>query len=75
MRWSYRGIKSHNESAPLVAEYIHRMSLTKVGFRSDFSEMSIFKANCFSLIATEISALEKEEHKKQMQKAKIRGRR
>lgn len=61
---SYKGSGLANEAAPLVAEYNHRSMLKKLGYSFDVSELSSYKAECFSIIAGEIADLQAKEMKK-----------
>ena len=42
-------------------EFIARKRLAELGYMFDPSDLSIFKAECFQLISTEIQKLEAEE--------------
>jgi len=53
-----------NEALPLVAEYVQRSMLRKLGFTSSADDLSIFDVEAFSVISDEIARLEKEEMKK-----------
>jgi hypothetical protein len=47
-----------------VQEYSLRENLSKIGYVFDGSKLSAFKADCFNLIAMELSKIEQEEIKK-----------
>lgn len=53
-----------NEAAPLLYEYNSKKVLAKLGYRFDSNELSVFDAEVYNLIASEISQLESEEIKK-----------
>ena len=61
MQDAYQENKRANETAPLLMEFIARKRLAELGFMFDPSDLSIFKAECFQLISTEIQKLEAEE--------------
>jgi hypothetical protein len=65
-RFAYRGSKFTNEAAPIVNEYSTRIMLAKLGYTSDISRLSLFKANCFSIIESEIA----KERDRQMKRRK-----
>lgn len=54
--------------SPLVYEYAERKTLAKIGFTSDLSDLSVFEAEAFNLIASEFSRLEREEFKQKSRK-------
>ena len=66
----YRGGKINSDAAPIVYEYMQKQHLRKLGYNFDSKDLSVFKADCFTIIAGEISKLEKEE----MEKVKRRGK-
>jgi hypothetical protein len=62
---AYRGANDFtNEAAPLVAEYVQRMRMAKLGYQSDTKALSAFKGAAFSLIAEEIAKLQDADLKK-----------
>lgn len=64
----YKGLKSTNDAYPLVSEYSQRRRLAKLGYTSNISELSAWKASVFVMIDSEIDRLESEEMKKKRQK-------
>lgn len=53
-----------NAAAPLLAEFNQRRRLAKMGYRFRPEALSVFKAECFVLIDSEIDRLEAEEMKR-----------
>lgn len=54
----------------LVAEYVSRQSLAKIGYRFNGEELDEFTARVFTIISGEIAKIEDEEHKKASRKRK-----
>lgn len=53
-----------NEAAPIFHEYVMRRRLAKLGFTTDMSQLSAFKAECFYLIDVEVEETQSKEAKK-----------
>lgn len=68
VKLAYRGAKATNATSGLVAEYFHRKSLAKLGFTSSMSDLPCWKFECFTVISSELSRLEKEELNKAKRK-------
>jgi hypothetical protein len=62
--FSYRGAGPANETSWLVAEYVLRQRLSKLGYRTDTGGLSAVKAEAFGVIAAEIDQLREKELKK-----------
>ena len=43
-----------NEGTEIYHEYLTRLRLAKLGYRSNFADLDPFKADCFLIIDTEI---------------------
>lgn len=54
-----------NEAASLVSEYAQRQYLAELGFQFDGESLDPFRAEAFTIIAQEISIIERETMKKQ----------
>ena len=63
MHCAFKEIPFTNEAAPLLAEFNQRRRLAKLGYQFDPGSLSVFKAECFILIDSEIDRLESEAMK------------
>jgi hypothetical protein len=53
-----------NETFDLVHEYATLENLRKLGYTQEFSNLSVFKAECFAIIGNEFARLAREEAKR-----------
>ena len=70
--WSL-GANENTEAAWIVSEYYQRKMLSDVGYRFDASKLSTFKVEAFTVIANQLSKIEREQAKK-MRAKQGRGR-
>ena len=68
----WRGHSVEGDATPVIGEYFQRQTLSKIGYRFDASELNSFKAECFGIIANQLSVLENQENTKAAQKSKRR---
>ncbi len=60
-RAAVKGQALVNEAAPIFHEYVMRKRLAKLGYVSDMSTLSAFKAECFYLIDVEVDDTQAKE--------------
>jgi len=61
-------------STMILNEYLNRKHLAEIGYMTDTSKLSSFKAECFLLIAGTFATEQKKKHDADMAKSKRRKR-
>jgi hypothetical protein len=64
VRAAIRGHHLQTEAAPVVAEYLDRMKLTKLGYRFDSGLLDCDKAEAFVIVADEIDKAKADEQER-----------
>lgn len=59
---------SSSPASYLVQEYFELKMLSKLGISRNIEDLTVFEVNAYSIIASEINRLEKEEIKKSRKK-------
>jgi len=65
VRWSYKGLKATNETAPLLQLYLERKVYAELGYRFDPDDTPVWEAKAYSIIDNEISKLKQKDMEKQ----------
>lgn len=58
-----KGIPFQSEVDCLILEYFHRIRLSKMGYHSNFENLSVWKADAFLTISEELDKIRSEEMK------------